>query len=111
MTAEPTEFGSVVLATHLGRRRLFQKAPMHGKHYWEDSTGVVDVWSELADVKVIRRGVTTEDPDGDMTAAEFDAQLAAGTPVQVKVALTRRRFCTLNRNCRMADLHEGPCQP
>lgn len=54
---EPQEFASVVRATSHGEPMLWQKTPMHGKHYWESETGAVEVWSELTDVEVLRVGV------------------------------------------------------
>jgi hypothetical protein len=38
---EPTEFGSIVRATCATvTGLLWQKSPIHGKHYWESETGI-----------------------------------------------------------------------
>jgi hypothetical protein len=105
VTDEPTKFGSIIRATHLGTSRLFQMAPTVGKHYWEDEDGLVEVWSEFSDAEIVRIGID----DDDLTAAEFDRLLAAGTPVTAPV--DPAAFCTRNRNCRMSDGHDGGCQP
>lgn len=101
---EPTEFGSMVRAGATNwttRPLLWQKTPAAGKHYWESETGVVEVWSELTHVEVLRVGIG-EPP---MAPAQQNAQ--------VWQSLTGRiiRFCTLSQNCRMADGHVGQCRP
>lgn len=37
--------------------------------------------------------------------------IAAEVVAPLLAARTGRRFCTLNRNCRMADGHDGGCKP
>lgn len=55
---EPTEFGSLVRAGRSGSDRvLWHPTTFHGKHYWMSETGVVEVWSELTDVEVLRVGL------------------------------------------------------
>jgi hypothetical protein len=55
---EPTEFGSIVRAGLQGSdRELWQQTPLNGKHYWMSQSGVVEVWSELTDVEVLRVGL------------------------------------------------------
>jgi hypothetical protein len=60
---EPEDFGSVVRAAApdwTTRPLLWQKTPAAGKHYWESETGVIEVWSELTNVEVLRVGIGTE---------------------------------------------------
>lgn len=68
---EPQEFTSVVRATSHGEPMLWQKTPMHGKHYWESETGAVEVWSELTDVEVLRVGLG-EAPDNESYRKGFE---------------------------------------
>lgn len=56
---EPQAFGSVVRAGYNGNpdRVLWQRDPLKGHHYWESESGVIEVWSELTDVEVLRVGL------------------------------------------------------
>jgi len=56
---EPEGFGSIVRAVCLGgsEHQLWQRSYGDSKHYWESETGVVDVWSDLTDVEVLRVGI------------------------------------------------------
>lgn len=65
---EPEAFGSLVRATAGNTNYplptyLWQRSPMNGKHYWESETGVVEVWSELTDVTVLRVGLGVADEE------------------------------------------------
>lgn len=59
---EPKEFGSIVRAISGPSvyGTLWQMAPGHGEHYWQDAHGCVEVWSELTDVEVLRVGLGPE---------------------------------------------------
>ena len=77
---EPKEFGSIVRAVCLGGTdpQLWQRSYGDGKHYWESETGVVDVWSDLTDVEVLRVGLGEPvNVHTFMTEAGFDS-----TPAQ-----------------------------
>lgn len=56
---EPTAFGSIVRAVcaHGTEYQLWQRSPMQGKHYWESEHGIVEVWSDLTHVEVLRVGI------------------------------------------------------
>jgi hypothetical protein len=55
---EPIDFGSIVFAGRGGSDRVaWTPNPASGAHYWVSVTGVIDVWSELTDVEVLRVGI------------------------------------------------------
>jgi hypothetical protein len=59
---EPQDFGSIVQAWHpsedpSGTPDLWQRSPAHGKHYWENRNGVIEVWSDLVHPEVLRVGI------------------------------------------------------
>jgi hypothetical protein len=103
---EPQDFGSIVQAWHpsedpsSGPPDLWQMSPTNrqlppvsGEHYWENRNGVIEVWSDLQHPEVVRVGIGP--PPCDLT----------------QLIHNPARFCSLRRDCRMADGHQGACQP
>jgi hypothetical protein len=71
---EPEGFGSIVRAVCLGgsERQLWQRSYGDGKHYWESETGVVDVWSDLTHVEVLRVGIGEPAAKSKETLSAYD---------------------------------------
>lgn len=61
---EPEAFGSIVRAVcPFGTEsQLWQRSYGEGKHYWESENGVIDVWSDLTHVEVLRVGIGGPEP-------------------------------------------------
>ena len=91
---EPSEFGSIVRAgvDGLSDRVLWQRGPKK----WHSETGdLVACFKWLDHPEILRVGI------GEPQPPTYE-QLVASVPA---------RFCTLRSDCRMADGHEGACQP
>jgi len=99
---EPEAFGSIVQAWHPSEDPsgtppdLWQRSPVNGKHYWENRNGVIEVWSDLLHPEVLRVGI------GPQVDPHVETMLNA---------FRGNRFCSLRRDCRMADGHQGECKP
>lgn len=106
---EPTEFGSVISATCGGERMRWQQAQDVGYHYWRSITGVVEVWSELTDVEVLRVGIGEQSDEWqrlDVANAQTDAYAEGAEALRTRVLADLRFLLSSAITAERKDAYE-----
>lgn len=104
---EPTENFSVISAVVSFDKKPRQLVLLDG--YWCDlDANPCGEWSTFTDVEVLRVGIGEPLPT---SAAELSRMSVEAHIAKRAAESSPRRFCSLRSDCRMADGHEGACQP